>query len=287
MRHPLFVLGALLLLAAPGHASELETPEQIRICVLRNTPDATHIQAVQLVSTDRVGRDRVARAHIYGRTDDAGGRRVLARFVEPEELLGSAFLFIETESGPQLVVRSPELGDVKRISGRQLSGSIAGSDFSYEDFQRMRALNRPGDPERLDDAEVEGRTVFVLESRPAAPEFSAYESVRHFVDKETCLVSRMELYERGHRLRKVLEASPERFRQVGSVWVAHEVVLRDVRDETRTRLLIESFDVDADVPASAFTIPALRAYKPEIGSRVPRPVAQPSDPEIRPEPPRF
>jgi len=251
------LLCVVLLVPAWARAEAPETPEEIKACVVRNTPDASHVQAIELVSRDRVGTERRTRAHIYGRIDAQGYRRILARFTEPEELQGAAFLFIERKDANELVVRSEELEKVKRVTGREMLGSIAGTDLTYEDFERLTALNRPSSPKRLPDAEIDGRPAFALESRPAEPEASAYERVTHYVDRATCLVLRVELYEKGGRLRKVVEAQPDRFREFGSVWVAQEVVLRDLRDETQTTLLVESFDMDADIPTATFTVEAL------------------------------
>lgn len=237
-----------------AQAAALETAEDIRKCVIANTPDESHVQAVELIAVDRVGNARVLRAQVYGRRDENGRRRVLVRFSKPEELVGSAFLFVERPGGNELVVRSPEMQGTKRITGREMLSSVAGTDFTYEDFERLQALNQPGKLERLPDGVVDGRPAWVLQTRPAHPEHSAYGRVLHYVDKQTCLMPRVELYEPGDRLRKVLTASPERFRELGSVWVYNEIVLSDVRDGTKTRLIIESFDIDADIPVSVFSI---------------------------------
>ena len=240
--------------ATPDASARPETAEEIRRCMVANAPDVDHVQSVEFVSTDRLGGERTGRAQVYTRRDGEGKRRILVRFAEPEELVGSAFLVVERASGNELLVRSPDLPAVKRVAGRELLGSVAGTDFSYEDVQQIRNLPRPGAVQRLPDTEVDGRGVWVLETRPADGEISAYESIRSFVDRETCLLARAEFYESGGKLRKLLESKPERFRRIESVWVANEAVMRDVRDGTETRVVIESFEVDAEVPAELFKL---------------------------------
>ncbi len=268
MRCVHLLLVALLLAPSGARAAAPKTAEEIRACVVANTPEVTHVQVVQLTATDRVGNERVTRAHVYGRRDENGLRRVLARFTEPPELVGSAFLFIEREDATELVVRSPELDSLKQVTAREMTGSVAGTDFTYEDFERLRVLNRPGELRRLDDAPIEGRNAWVLETKPVSLEGSAYQRIVHYVDPATCLPLRTEMFERGGKLRKVLSVAPGRFRELGSVWVFQEAVMRDLRDGTETRLMVESFDMDADIPAATFTVEALEqvgAGQPEKG----------------------
>ena len=254
MRPTLSIATLLAMLPLVANAASLESAEDIRKCVMANTPDESHVQAVELISVDRVGNERALRAQVYGRKDGDGRRRVLVRFSEPEELVGSAFLFVEKPQGNELVVRSPDLDGTKRVAGREMLGSVFGTDFTYEDFERLLVLNKPGKLERLADGVVDGRDAWVLETRPVEPEHSAYERVLHYVDKQSCLLPRVEFYVPGNRLRKVLTVSPGRFRELGSVWVYSEVVMFDVRDGTRTRMIIESFDIDAEIPEERFVI---------------------------------
>ncbi len=244
-------------LAALASGAELESAEQIHRCVLDNAPDVSNVQTVELTAEDRAGGKRVVRVNIYSRIDEQGFRRVLARFTRPEDLEGAAFLLIQRESGNELIVRSPDLGSVRHIAGRELRASFGGTDFSYEDITRLQSLQRPAALKRLPDGTEAGRPAYVLESRPGDPEGSAYERIVAFVDKQTCMVTRTELYEAGDKLRKIMTAPPERFRMLGSVWVTNEVRMSDVRDGTETLLVVESFDVDAEIPAATFSVESL------------------------------
>ena len=71
------------------------------------------------------------------------------------------------------------------------------------------------------------------------------------------MISRAELFEHGDKLRKVMSADPGRYRQLGSVWVTRELLLRDLRDGTETLMVVETFDVDAEIPATSLTVESL------------------------------
>ena len=51
--------------------------------------------------------------------------------------------------------------------------------------------------------------------------------------------SHTELYE-GSRPRKVLITDPSEVRQLEGAWVAHNLLMMDLRDKTQTRLVVES-----------------------------------------------
>ncbi len=55
----------------------------------------------------------------------------------------------------------------------------------------------------------------------------------------------------------VFTAAPESIIEEGSVYVASEVVMTDVRDETHTNATIEDLEVDRDIPDREFTISQL------------------------------
>lgn len=282
MKTPLPILISAFL-APPLAQAELSTLDEIRSCVHANIPDVGHVQAVQLVATDRIGNERVTRAQIYGRRDEDGFRRVLARFSEPPELVGSAFLYVERAQTNDLVLHSPDLLDVKRVTGEEVFGNIVGTDFTYEDFERMRALNRPGATRRVDDQSLDGRSMYVVETRPADRSQSAYEAIVEYVDHDTCLVAKMELYESGGKLRKVMTANPETFMELHAVWLAGEVLMRDLIDETQTLLLIEGFDLDPSLDAAFFRIdrlPRAAPERPEIELEIEKPQVAAPKPKL-------
>ena len=93
---------------------------------------------------------------------------------------------------------------------------------------------------------------------------SAYDRIVSHVDQETCVLLRAEMYQ-GEKTRKILTAAPERIAKEGSVWVAHEVLMQDLRDETQTRLVVEEMTLEAPNEGIPFTPEDLRRYKAASG----------------------
>ena len=90
---------------------------------------------------------------------------------------------------------------------------------------------------------------------------SAYESVISFIDQESCLPLKIECYEAGGRLRKLITLDPAQVIQPGGIWVAQEVRVKDLRDETETRLIVEEIVVDAPLSDKRFRIAELGRHR--------------------------
>ena len=271
MKLTLLILAGVLVAPIVFAAPELATTEEIKACIRRNNlPEITTLQAVMFSSRDRLGEERSTSVSIASRKTSDGYRRVLAQVTAPEDVAGTSFLVVEGPNGISMSVYSPEFETPKIITGGDSSGNLFGTDFSYEDFERLQGMSWEAEAEglnRLEDGNAEDRPTFVLESHP---EDSVYERILAYIDKETCVALRTELYESSRRPRKVLIADPDEVRQLDGAWVAHNLLMMDLRDQTQTRLVVESMNTGLELPPFdpmhpiAFPKPVVEAPKPEF-----------------------
>jgi len=248
------LIGAALLLApALGLAQAAPDPlAEAQACARRNLPSTSLEMRATFTKVDRVGGERVSRAKVIGKKLDDGLQRAVLRFDKPIDVRGTAMLMIENPSGPSdFYVFSPDERRVRRISGRS-SGGLFGTDFSYDDFENWRGFSKRSQAERLPDAVEAGRPVYVLAGTPAAEDGSSYERVVSYIDRETCVVLRIDSYEPGAKLRKIMRADPESVENTGNVSIARAIELEDVLDTTRTRVSIDSIRLDVDLPDRLF-----------------------------------
>ena len=248
MRLAALALAGIVMASPAGAAPELGTMDEISACIRRNTPDVTSLQAVEFSVRDRLGNERTTHVNIASRRTSEGYRKVLAQITAPGDVKDTSFLIEEGEGGISMRVYSPGLDAPKSITGGGASGNLFGTDFSYEDFERLQGMNWEAEAQaftRQEDGSVDDRPAYVLELRP---ESSSYERILAYVDKETCIVLRTELYETGKRLRKVLIADPEEVRQLDGAWFAHDLVMMDLRDKTQTRLVVQSVSTGLELP---------------------------------------
>jgi hypothetical protein len=248
------LFGALLLFApALGSAqAPADALAEAQACASKNLPSRTLEMRATFTKVDRVGGERVSRAKILGKKLEDGLQRAVLRFDKPRDVLGTAMLMIENPSGPSdFYVYTPEQRRTRRIVGKN-SGGLFGTDFSYDDFENWRGFSKRSKPERLPDAVVAGRAVYVLAGTPPVEEASAYERVVTFIDRETCVVLRIDSYEPGAKLRKTLHADPASVEKTGDLAIAKSLELQDILDGTRTRVSIDAIRLDTDLPDRLF-----------------------------------
>jgi hypothetical protein len=240
---------------APALGSTQAAPDPIaeaQACASKNLPERTLELRATFTKVDRVGGERESRAKVIGKKLGDGLQRAVLRFDKPRDVRGTAMLMIENPSGASdFYVYSPDERRTRRISGKS-GGGLFGTDFSYDDFENWRGFGKKSKPERLPDAVEAGRPVYVLAGSPANDETSTYERVVTFIDRETCVVLRIDSYEPGPKLRKVLRSDPASVERAGDLSIAKSLELEDVLDGTRTRVAIDAIRIDVDLPDRLF-----------------------------------
>jgi len=275
-----FWLAPLCVLIAGGAARPSEAAaevDEVVSCVRANLPRGDELRAITLVSRDRAGRESVRQASVFARKSDSGDRRVLLVFTQPEVLRDSSVLILRTGTSEQFWLHTPDLGR-RELTGMARKDGLLGTDLSVEDLLQLEGIVGASAQQltRLADASVEGRAVYQIESRPPLDQ-SAYSRVVTSIDREFCVPLRAEFFEAGADApRKRLTVPAAFVLKVGNSWVAHRSILRDLRDETESEILLRSLTEIATLPPIAFS--------PEDLGKV-RPVFEVPVPEVRFEAP--
>lgn len=237
---------------APAPAGDVGVVEA---CLRRNLPQRSSVQSVRFQSTDRTGSTRTLAGTAYWKKGDGELSRSLIRVEFPPDLRGSAYLLIERPASVDVFVYLPEFQKVRRITSHALAGSLFGTDFSYEDMRRLRHLFEAAAVERRPDGERAGRAAYVVVLRPPAE--SEYGEVRAWIDQSTCVPLALELYARNGGLAKELTVDPSSLAKHGEIWAAHALLLRDLQEQTETRLDLGKLEIDGDLPDKLFSERAL------------------------------
>ena len=104
-------------------------------------------------------------------------------------------------------------------------------DFSYEDFQFMYNMMVTAVSEQQPDTMINGEPMYVFAIAPGEGEKSLYEKVYSYFDKKSCVIQKVEFYERGGKLRKVLETEPGSIKTVNGILVPHKFQMSDIKKE--------------------------------------------------------
>jgi hypothetical protein len=244
--------GALLalLLLLSTHTMAVEIPAEIEACMKRNLPASTSMQSIELRARDRGNYEQVMHADVFWKRRGEETSSVMMHFSEPVDIRGARFLIKQQEPQNEMYIYMPGLFKVRRVTSRKISSSVMGTDFSYEDFERLHGVLTDLRLEQFPDDVVSGRPVYVLNSYP--DETSGYVKIASYIDKQTCVVLKTELYESGHQLRKQMTIDPAALKKTGDIWYPAELLMKDLREKTETRLLVRNIKTDAILDDSLF-----------------------------------
>ena len=117
-----------------------EVPEVVRKCLERNTPAISSVQTVELRARDRSGYEQVLQADTYWKRYPDRQAKILMHFDEPADIRGARFLIIENTPQNDMYMYMPGLFKVRKITSKRVSSSILGTDFSYEDYERLHGV---------------------------------------------------------------------------------------------------------------------------------------------------
>lgn len=250
MKRSVWIVALLWLRALPVQADA--AAQKLLDCMHANIPDSLRIQNIELTATDRSGADRVLRGKIYA-LNDKGLARATLRIEAPPDLSGAAYLMRESASGGanEIFFYLPTLGRVRRISGSSADASLLGTDFSYNDMREVQSAFS-GSQAKIERSEtLDQRSVQVLTLAPLAGVTTRYSGLRAWVDDRSCVALKVEFME-GGALRKLLTAAPSALQQSGKYWYLSEVLMRDLKENTKTRLSIVGLSSGTELPSRLF-----------------------------------
>lgn len=245
-------LGAVLLVLA-GTTQADEATQKLLDCMRANVPPSLQIKEVELTSTDRSGAERLLKGKVYASRAD-GLIRVLMRISRPRDLDGAAYLMREggSERKDEIFLYLPAIQRVRKISGASIDGSLLGTDFSYNDMKQLQAAFGDSRPSLEKPATIGDRPVEVLSLQPVPGSAARYSRVLAYVDRQSCTALKAEFFE-GKTLRKELSAPAEGLKRADGYWYLSELLMRDIKENTRTRLKVTGVVGSSDeLPARLF-----------------------------------
>ena len=202
---------------------------------------------------DEAGEIRSVAGALWWQRSEDGLLKLSAKLDEPADMRGSAFLLVEKPKHRDMFSYLPELRKTRRITSRSVSGSLFGTEFSYEDFQHLQSLGRASSRERLPDLDIAGRKVYVVSSQPPKDSGSAYTRIVSRVDQETCVPLEVDFYGEAEAPVKQLRVSADSLTQAGKVWVPKQATLKNLENGRESRLAVEKIKFDIELPKALFS----------------------------------
>ena len=230
-------IAAWLLCLCPMAAAAADPAlDKVLECMRANIPSSVRIQTVEITAWDRTGGERQLRGKLYGTRED-NKVRVMMAVDAPPDLSGASYLVRETESADEMYLYLPSVRKVRRITGASLDGQLWGTDFSYNDLKQIQNAFTGANLKLAGESVVEGRKAYVLEITPRPEDASRYKGIKASIDQQTCVPLGVEFSDPAG-VRKTMTVKAGDIKQSGKLWYATEAEIRDVRNNTRTRLKV-------------------------------------------------
>jgi hypothetical protein len=229
----------------------------IRSCLEANAPRFSSVQRLVVQARDSLGRVSESRAKLYWRRLPDGHERLLVRMEAPEDLAGVALLVISRSAErPSVHLYLPELDETRRVFSSEEVRPVLGGDLPLEEIRRLVNLTDHTTLRLLDEFELEGNRVWVVEARPNA--LSSYERIVALVDQRYCLPLQLEFFGIEDRPLRRVRVDPEQVTRAAESWMPRRFVVEDLREGSELTVVTVSLEVDIPLAPSLLTVKALR-----------------------------
>jgi hypothetical protein len=173
---------------------------------------------------------------------------------EPAEVRGLAYLVLEGDSGATVWGYLPKKEKVLQIHASVAArrARIARTAVSYDDLRYLPMNLGGARPEQVRSSVVAGRKVAEVQLSLAPGDEPLYARVVSFIDEDSCVPLKTELYETPDKLLKVVTVDPESITRTGGVRLARSMRVEDLKNEVTTELKIQEIRVGVDLPERTF-----------------------------------
>ncbi len=184
--------------------------------------------------------------------------KVLLKVSGPRDLRHTGYLYVERDDRPDdQFMYSPVRSRTFRVA---LKGqSVAGTDFSFDDFLVKLDDIEDAEYRRLDDQVVEGVECYVVEATMKPSANSSYSRARVYLEKVHYVPLKMRYWDEVGVEVKVLSSPHSSIRNFDGAWLPTKVEVVDMLEETESELLIDKLEPNPELSDADFALSVLEA----------------------------
>jgi len=228
-------------------------------------PEPDSVRALRITAHDQADEKTVLIVRLYGRRNQQGLGQLFLRIEKPDAMRGTSLLMLQRENAESdIYLASPQQPTPRAIHGAEREQDMFGTDFSYEDLERVQYGWLPGEATivELPAEPVNDRPAYVVEVKP---HHSVWERIVFSLDEESCRPVWIRFFEPGKTApSKELTTSFDSHVKHGDIWVAHSALMRDRVHFTTSHLMVDSHTQEALLPDDGFSVEGLaRAVRGE------------------------
>jgi outer membrane lipoprotein-sorting protein len=231
--------------------------------IVRSSRERIKSTATVSVSTMTIQKKNgsVSERTIRQYSKDSPAKRLVIEFLSPKSVEGVRFLNMENPGGADnRWIYLPETGgDPRRLAASEGQKSFQGTDFSNDDISSASRSADLDTHKLLKEETFNGAACYVIESVPKDKSYQ-YSKMVQWIDKETQVTLKVELYDKKSALVKTLETTALEEKQ-GRL-TAMSTKMTTHKAGTATTITINSITYDEALSDSVFTPKFLKDGRP-------------------------
>jgi len=203
---------------------------------------ASHSLIEQTITTTS-GSKRTFKIESWSKNGD---EKQLMKYLAPPQSKGIGVLTLE--EGENIWVYFPDSDDLRKIASSARNQSVEGSDFTYEDLSTT-TMSKKYDAALLGEEKIGDDDCYKLKLKPKKKSF--YGKLIIWIDKTSYTLPKIEYYnKKGKHTKTLLMKS---YKKIKGVWVAKEIVMKNHKRGSRTKIKIMKIKVNPDIGDDIFT----------------------------------
>jgi hypothetical protein len=249
-------IAALFILASAGFSqSPTLTGHEIMVKVDERPDGDDSKSTLHMTLINKRGATRECTIISYSKEHGKDSKTIMY-FEQPADVKGSGFLsweYNDPGKDDDRWLYLPALKRVRRISGSSKNDYFMGSDFTYDDMGD-RAVDED-EHTLLREEEIDGAACWIVESIPKDAG-DMYSKTIRWIRRDNLLATRVEYFDKHHKLMKVLTLS--NVRQVDGIWTALKMHMDNLQEKHQTILEFENIEYNTGLDDNLFTISTLQ-----------------------------
>lgn len=236
---------------APPATPATATLTDIQACMNHNLVSRGALRDLSATVTDREGGSHSLRMKMYWKPTEQRQPRLQLRLREPLAMSGSSYLLLQHGAQEEVYFHLPSASNALKVTGKNMSEPLWGTDFSYGEIKQVLGLLFTGDTERVEDATIDGRAAYVLDTASDAAS-SGYDKVRSYVDQATCVLVKSEFFGKDADPVKTLSADAGSLITLDDYSVALSYTMRNHDAGSQTHIELSDFTLLERLPEWMF-----------------------------------
>jgi outer membrane lipoprotein-sorting protein len=208
------------------------------------------VAEVGMTMVDKKGKEREREFTMLRLDQEEGGKQMYyTYFKKPSDVSRLTFMVHKTPDGnDKRWIYVPAVDLVKPISADDKNSSFVGSDFTYEDVSGRHWSE--DNHKLLEDSELDGKPVYVIESVPKEP-YDGFARKVSYIDKANYLPLKEEYFDDKGNMIRIFRA--EKIEDVDGILTVTVRSMEDLKKGSKTTVTFSDIKYNQGLTPDIFT----------------------------------